>query len=487
MNTYDIVVIGGGSGGLVVAVGAAQLGARVALLEKNELGGDCLFSGCVPSKTLIRSARFAADIRRAREFGFAPPNELNFADGSFASITERVQRVIDTVGKHDSPERFRKLGIDVIFGSPQFISKKEIEIELADSGDKQIICGRRFCIATGSRPSIPAIDGLNETGCITNEEVFRLKNLPRSLIVLGGGPTGLELGQCFARFGSEVTVVEMADRLLPREDHDVSSLIEELLRSEDLNIFLNSKVTGAARADGHKKITLEQDGRTLELTAEEILVATGRTANTEGLKLEAAGVSYDKRGIRTDQYLRTSSPNIYAVGDITGHFPFTHMAAYEAAVVVRNSLFFWPILQKTDFRVVPWAVFTDPEVGRVGLTEKEAREKYGNNEIRIYTTKFQENDRANTEDETKGFLKLICKAGNNQILGAHLVGTQAGELIHEVVLAMKHHLPATSLGSLIHVYPTRSQVNQRAGLEVMRARLTPFTKKILSIYFSWWR
>lgn len=488
MSSYDIVVIGGGSGGLVVAVGAAQLGARVALVEKKALGGDCLYTGCVPSKTLIRSARFKADVRRARDFGFAPA-DLQFGGGSFAAITDRVQRVIKTVGRHDAPERFRALGVEVIFGVPRFLSAKELEIESADADTKsrQIIRARRFCIATGSRPAVPSIEGLNETGFITNEEVFHLQTLPRSLIVLGGGPVGLELGQSFARFGSEVTIVEMGDRLLPKEDEEVSAVLENLLRSEDLTIRLNTKAVRARIADGHKKITVDQGGLVQELHAEEILVATGRWANVEGLNLQAAGVKYDRMQIFTDDYLCTSVPHIYAAGDVTGHFPFTHMAAYEAAVVVRNALFFWPLTQKADFRVVPWAIFTDPEVGRVGLTEREARERYGDKEIHVYSSSFEENDRANAEEETKGFIKLICRNRKNEILGAHIVGAHAGETIHEIVLAMKHRLPATSLGGLIHVYPTLTQVNQRAGLEALRARLTPFTKKVLAHYFSWWR
>jgi pyruvate/2-oxoglutarate dehydrogenase complex dihydrolipoamide dehydrogenase (E3) component len=488
LSSYDIAVIGGGSAGLVVAVGSAQLGARVALIERKALGGDCLYTGCVPSKTLIRSARFAADVRRAQEFGFTP-TELQFRDASFAAITDRVQRVIQTVGKRDSPERFRTMGIDVIFGRPRFLSSRDLEIELGEgeSEARQVVRARRFCIATGSRPSVPSIEGLKETGYITNEEVFHIKKLPQSLIILGGGPTGLELGQSFARFGTQVTVVEMGDRLLPREDEEVSAVMEDLLRVEGLTILLKTRAVAVRGADGHKKVTVEYEGQLKELHAEEILVATGRWANTEGLNLEAASVKYDKERIITDQYLRTSMPNIFAAGDVTGHFPFTHMAAYEAAVVVRNALFFWPLTQKADFRVVPWAIFTDPEVGRVGLTEREARERFGDNKIRVYCSDFEENDRAHADDDTNGFIKLICTGRKNEILGAHIVGTHAGELIHEVVLAMKHRLPATSLGTLIHVYPTRSQINQRAGLEPIRARLTPFTRKLLAQYFSWRR
>ncbi|HLE63919.1 MAG TPA: FAD-dependent oxidoreductase [Pyrinomonadaceae bacterium] len=488
MSSYDIAVIGGGSAGLVVAIGAAQLGARVALIERKALGGDCLYTGCVPSKTLIRSARFAADLRRAEEFGFAPA-QLKFKDASFAAITDRVQRVIQTVGKRDEPERFRTMGIEVIFGKPRFLSSKELEIGVGEEATeaKHVVRARRFCIATGSHPAVPLIEGLKQTGFITNEEVFHLQKLPQSLIILGAGPTGLELGQSFARFGTQVTVVEMGERLLPREDEEVSALMEDLLRAERLTILLNTRAVAARGANGHKKVTVECQGQLQELHAEEILVATGRLPNIEGLNLEAAGVKYDKERIITNEYLRTSMPNIFAAGDVTGHFPFTHMAAYEAAVVVRNALFFWPLTQKADFRVVPWAVFTDPEVGRVGLTEREARGRFGDNEIRVYRSGFEENDRAHADGETNGFIKLICRGRKNEILGAHIVSTHAGELIHEIVLAMKHRLPATSLGSLIHVYPTRTQVNQRAGLEPIRARLTPFTRKVLAQYFSWRR
>src|SRR5574341_1010744 len=483
MNSYDLIVIGGGSAGLVVAGGAAKLGARVALVEKKLLGGDCLYTGCVPSKTFIRSARFAADVRRAEDLGFAPTS-LEFRDGRFAAITDRVARVIETVGEHDKAERFEAWGVEVIFASPRFLSPDEIELTY-DDGSRKTVSAKRFCISTGSRPAIPPIEGLKQTGLITNEEVFHLKKLPETLIVLGGGPIGLELGQSFARFGSDVTVVEMDKRLVPKEDEEVSATVEQIMRAEGLRILLNHKAVSAVAANGQKVLTVEHDGKKAELQAEEILVSTGRRPNIEGLNLEAAGVKYDKQRILTDEYLRTSARHIFAAGDITGHFPFTHMAAYEASVVIRNALFFWPLLQKTDFRVVPWTTFTDPEVARVGLTESEAQKKFGGTNVHVYRTAFADNDRAQAEEDTKGFAKIICSGRKNEIVGAHIVGAHAGELIHEVVLAMKKRLSITALGSMIHVYPTLTQVNQQAGLDAILKNLSTY-KRWLLYYFRIW-
>ncbi len=486
---YDIVVIGGGSAGLVVAVGAAKLGARVALVERGRLGGDCLYTGCVPSKTLIRSARFAHETGRAEEFGFAPL-EWRFRAETFASITGRVARVVAAVGERDAPEVFRAEGVEIIFGTPRFVSPHELEItrrgagEGSGDGGKELIRARRFCVATGSSPAVPEVEGLREAGFITNEEVFHLKTLPPSLVVLGGGPIGLELGQSFARFGSRVTIVEMGGRLLPKEDEEVSAAVEEFLRAEGLEILLNAKAVRASRVtSGEKIVTVEQGDGTREIRAEEILVATGRVANVGGLNLEAARVRYDARRIFTDDYLRTTSRRVFAAGDVTGHFPFTHMAAYEGALVVRNALFFRPLARRADFRVVPWATFTDPEVARVGLTEREAREKFGSTGVRVYRASFAENDRAHAEGSTAGFAKLVCAGRKDRLVGAHLVGAHAGELIHELVLAMRHNFPASAIGGLTHVYPTLSQISQKAGLDAALAKLAPF-KKLLARYFA---
>src|SRR5258705_2381863 len=377
------------------------------------------------------------------------------------------------------------MGVEVIFATPSFLSAHELELTSRD-GTKKSITAKRSCISTGSHPAVPPIEGLKETGFITNEEVFQLKRLPETLIILGGGPVGLELGQSFARFGSEVTVVEMDKRLLPKEDEEVSATIDEIMRAEGLKILLNHKAVQAASANGKKLLTVEHDGKQTELQAEEILVATGCRPNIEGLNLEAAGVKYDKQRIITDKYLRTSARQIFAAGDVTGHFPFTHMAAYEPSLVIRNALLFRPLLQKTDFRVVPWSTFTDPEVARVGLTETEANKQFGATNVHIYRTQFADNDRAQAEEETKGFAKIICTGRKNEIIGAHIVGAHAGELIHEVVLAIKQRLSITALGSMIHVYPTLSQVNQQAALDARLERLSTY-KRWLSYYFKVWR
>lgn len=481
---YDIVVIGGGSAGLVVAAGAAHLGARVMLIEKRALGGDCLYTGCVPSKSFIASARLAARMRRAAEMGFAPV-EPKFLNDDFASVAARVQRVIETVAERDAPDVFRALGVEIVFGSPRFVSPREVEIVDTETGDgsKRRVRARRFCISTGSRPAAPPVEGLNDAEYVTNEEVFRLKKLPSSLIVLGGGPIGLELGQSFARFGSDVTIVEMDSRLLAREDEEASAAIESALRSEGVKIHLNAKAVRAVKAEGRKTITIERNGEESDLQAEEILVATGRRPNIEGLNLEAAGVRFDDKRIETDDYLRTSASHIYASGDVTGRYPFTHMAAYEASVVVRNALFFWPLRQKTDYRVTPWTTFTDPEIARVGLTEKEAAEKFGVDAFEIFRTDFAENDRAQAEGETHGFAKIIAAGRRREIVGAHIVGAHAGELLHEVIFAMKKRLSVESLASLIHVYPTLTQVNQKAGLDAVLSKIASY-EKILSYYFK---
>ncbi len=482
---YDFVVIGGGSAGLVAAGGAATLGARVALIEKNALGGDCLYTGCVPSKTLIKSAKFAHQTREAERYGFQTL-EPKFLGNSFSSITNRVQNVIEIIERHDAPEVFEAMGVEVVFGTPKFLNPREIEVSLKNSEEKRVLKAKRFCISTGSRPFTPPIEGLRETGFITNEEVFHLKELPKRLIVLGAGAIGLELGQCFSRFGSKITVIEMADRILIKEDEEVSALMEKLLRSEGLKILTNTKAVKVHKNnDGAKVVTVESSGKTFEIEADEILSAVGRQPNVDGLDLEKAGVEFDKKQIKTNDYLQTSQKHIFAAGDVTAHFQFTHMADYEAQIVIQNAFVPFPFKKKTDFRVVPWATFTEPEVARVGMIETEAREKFGQ-AVKVYKVSFAENDRAQAESATAGFAKVITQKG--KIIGATLVGEHAGELIHEFVWAMKENLKISQLNKIIRVYPTLAKITQAVGTEATLETLkSPVVRKWFVRYLRLWR
>lgn len=484
-DIYDLIVIGGGSAGLVAAGGSALLGAKVALIEKNLLGGDCLYTGCVPSKTLIKSAKFAHQTRQAAKFGFQDL-EPKFLNDSFASITNRVQNVIEIIEHHDAPEVFEEMGVEVVFGTPQFLNPSEIEVSLKNSTEKRLLRAKRFCLATGSRPFVPPIEGLRETGFITNEEVFHLKELPKRLIVLGAGAIGLELGQSFSRFGSEVTIIEMADRILIKEDTEVSALMEKILSDEGLKILTKTKAVKVHKsAGGAKVVTVEAAGKTFEIEADEILAAVGRQANIDGLELEKAGVEFEKNRVNTNDYLQTSNKNIFAAGDVTAHFQFTHMADYEAQIVIQNAFVPFPFKKKTDFRVVPWATFTEPEIGRVGMTEAEAREKFGE-AVRIYKVNFAENDRAQAESATEGFAKIVTHHG--RIVGASLVGEHAGELIHEFVWAMKENLKVSQLNKIIRVYPTLAKITQAAGTEATLESLkSPFVQKWFKRYLRFWR
>ncbi len=483
---YDLIVIGGGSAGLVAAGGAATLGAKVALVEKKALGGDCLYTGCVPSKTLIKSAKFAHQSRKAEKYGFQK-QEPKFLNDEFASITNRVRSVIEIIEEHDAPEVFEKMGVEIIFGSPKFLSGNEIEVALKNSDEKRVMKAKRFCIATGSRPFVPPIEGLKDAGFITNEEVFEIKELPKRLIILGAGAIGMELGQSFARFGAKVTIIEPGERILSKEDAEVAALLEKILIEEGLKILTGTKAVKVHKtASGAKVVTVEKDGETFEIEADEILVAVGRQPNIDGLDLEKAGVEFDKKRVKTDDYLQTSNRKIFAAGDVTAHFQFTHTADYEAQIVIQNAFVPFPFKKKTDFRVVPWATFTEPEIGRVGMTEAEAKEKFGANIIKIYKVNFTENDRAQTEGATEGFAKIITKKG--KIIGATLIGSRAGELIHEFVWAMKENLKISELNKIIRVYPTLAKITQAVGTEATLETLkSPFVQKWFARYLKFWR
>jgi len=446
---YDLVVIGGGSGGLVVAGVAASLKAKVALVERDRLGGDCLWYGCVPSKSLIHASRVAYDVKHAGRFGiYCKDPEIDFA-----KAIGHVQGVISTIQPHDSPERFAGLGVEVIFGSGKFIDQKTFEV------NNRRLKARAFVIATGSRPAAPPIPGLQEAGYITNEEVFSITERPDSLAIIGGGPIGCELGQAFSRLGSQVTIIASRDRLLPKEDPEAVEVIHQQFASEGIRFLLNTKAERVEVADGKKYVWAGGE----KIAADQILVAAGRKPNVESLNLDAARVKMGSRGIQVNSKLQTTNPRIYACGDVLGAYQFTHVASYQANVVLKNALFL-PVF-KADNRVIPWATFTDPELARVGLTEQEARERYGN-DIYVVKQDFAEVDRAQAEAATKGFAKIITKR-NGQILGAHLVGPAAGELIHEIVLAMSHRLKISALSG-IHIYPTLAEINSKVAFELTK-------------------
>ena len=446
---YDLVVIGGGSAGLLAAGVAAALKAKVALIERDRLGGDCLWYGCVPSKSLIHASRVAYDVKHADRFGiYCKDPEIDFA-----LAIAHVQGVISTIQPHDSPERFEGLGVEVIFGSGKFIDRKTFEV------NNRQLKARAFIIATGSRPAKLPISGLESAGYITNEEVFSITERPDSLAIIGGGPIGCELGQAFSRLGTKVTIIASRDRLLPKEDPEAVEVIHQQFVSEGINILLNTKVE---RVETHHDASLLWAGEE-KIVADEILVAAGRQPNVETLNLDAAGVKMGKKGIEVNNKLQTSNPRIYACGDVIGGYQFTHVAGYQANVALKNALFL-PIF-KADNRVIPWATFTDPELARVGLTEQEARERYGN-DIYIVKQEFAEVDRAQAEAATAGFAKIITRR-NGEILGAHMVGAAAGELIHEIVLAMSHKLKISALGG-IHIYPTLAEVNSKAAFALTR-------------------
>ncbi|HEY9782630.1 MAG TPA: FAD-dependent oxidoreductase, partial [Leptolyngbyaceae cyanobacterium] len=412
---YDLVVIGGGSAGLLAAGVAAALKAKVALIERDRLGGDCLWYGCVPSKSLIHASRVAYDVKHADRFGiYCKDPEIDFA-----KAIGHVQGVISTIQPHDSPERFEGLGVEVIFGSGKFIDRKTFEV------NNRQLKARAFIIATGSRPAKLPIPGLESAGYITNEEVFSITERPESLAIIGGGPIGCELGQAFSRLGTKVTIIASRDRLLPKEDPEAVEVIHQQFTSEGIRFLLNTKAEKVEVVDDKKYIWAGGE----KIVADEILVAAGRQPNVETLNLDAAGVKMGKKGIEVNNKLQTSNPRIYACGDVIGGYQFTHVAGYQANVALKNALFL-PIFKAED-RVIPWATFTDPELARVGLTEQEARERYGN-DIYIIKQEFAEVDRAQAEAATAGFAKIIVRR-NGEILGAHMVGAAAGELIHEIV------------------------------------------------------
>jgi pyruvate/2-oxoglutarate dehydrogenase complex dihydrolipoamide dehydrogenase (E3) component len=451
----NLVVIGGGSAGLVTAYIAAVLKAKVTLIEKHRMGGDCLNTGCVPSKALIRSARFLSQAARAKEFGIREAHvEFDFAD-----VMARVQRVVQAVEPHDSAERYRGLGVEVIEGEAKIVSPWEVDVVRHDGGTQRLST-RSIVIAAGGRPFVPPIPGIEETGYLTSDTVWNVRELPQRLVVLGGGPIGAELAQAFARFGARVTLVQQGPRILNREDPEVSELVTRRFRDEGIDVRIEHKAKRFLVENGEKILVAEHGGREVRIPFDAVLVAVGRAANLTGYGLEELGVK-TSRTIGTNAFLQTNYPNIYAAGDVAGPFQFTHTAAHQAWYAAVNALFDPFKKFRADYSVIPWATFVEPEVARVGLNEQEAKEKGVPFEISRYD--LAELDRAIVEGEAHGFVKVLTVPGKDTILGVTLVGERAGDLIAEYVLAMKHGIGLNKILGTIHIYPTLAEANKYAA------------------------
>ncbi len=450
---YNIIVIGAGSAGLVSAYIGSVLNAKVALIEKHKMGGDCLNTGCVPSKALLRSAKILSYIKRSQDFGLKSAQ----VDFQFADVMERVQNVIQKVEPHDSIERYTKLGVDCYTGEAKILSPHEVQVNGKTLTTKNII------IATGARPAVPPIPGLDKVDYLTTDTIWNLRELPKKLVVAGGGPIGCELAQCFARLGSEVTLVEMLPDILIREDEEASRLVRQKFIAEGVDVRINSTCKEVVVQDGKNYMLVEKEGGTDWVEFDQLLVAVGRAANARGFGLEEIGVQLEPRGtVEVDQYLRTPAhKNIYACGDVAGPFQFTHTAAHQAWYCAVNALFSPLKKFKVDYRVIPWATFTDPEVARVGLNEKDAKEQGVPHEVTTYG--IDDLDRAIADSEDKGYVKVLTAPGKDKILGVTIVGYHAGDLITEYVLAMKHGLGLNQILGTIHIYPTMAEANKYAA------------------------
>ena len=468
-GVYHLVVLGAGTAGLVAAVGAAGLGARVAIIEKHLMGGDCLNSGCVPSKAVLRAARAFRDSRGAAEFGVRATPE----GSDFAVAMQRMRRLRAEISANDSVWRLRDLGIDVFLGAGRFTGADAIEV----AGGR--LRFRRALVATGARPAVPDLPGLTDVGFLTSETVFQLTDLPRRLAVFGGGPIGCELAQAFARFGSQVTLLVRGDRLLPLEEAECAAVVQQALEADGVRVVSDCRLLGVQRPQRRTVVQFALDGNQHQLPVDEILVATGRAANVQGLGLESAGVAFSPRGVEVDDRLRTTNPRIFACGDVVSARRFTHLADAQARIVIQNALFGGK--KKASSLLVPRCTFTSPEIAHVGLQEAELRERG----IRFETLSvpLAENDRARLDGAAEGMLRLHYKRGGDRILGATLVSEHAGETLAELVVAIQHGVGLAKLAETIHPYPTQAEVVKRAADAWRRTKLTQWTKRLFAFWF----
>jgi pyruvate/2-oxoglutarate dehydrogenase complex dihydrolipoamide dehydrogenase (E3) component len=476
-SCYNLVVIGAGTAGLVTAAGAAGLGAKVALIESNLMGGDCLNVGCVPSKALIRASRAVHEIRSAREFGIFGGEGIAV---DFGAAMERMRRLRSGISHHDSALRFRdELGVDVFFGQGRFAGPDLIEV-----GGKQLRFAKA-AICTGARAAAPPVPGLAEAGYLTNESVFSLTKIPPRLAVIGAGPIGCELAQAFARLGSRVSIVgHRTEHILPREDPDAAGILQKVFLREGIALYLPAEDLEVFLRDGKKVLLVTSKGRQVEVEVDEILVGVGRAPNVEGLGLEVAGIAYDvRKGVQVNDRLQTSNPRVYSAGDICFPFKFTHTADALARILIANALFMGR--QKSSALTVPWCTYTDPEIAHVGMSAHDA-EKQGI-EVQTLTVPLTDVDRAILDGETEGFARVHLKKGSDRILGATVVARHAGEMINELSLAITNGLGLSAIGRTIHPYPTQAEAIKKLADAYNRTRLTPLLKKVLSVWLSWRR
>jgi pyruvate/2-oxoglutarate dehydrogenase complex dihydrolipoamide dehydrogenase (E3) component len=472
---YNLVVIGAGTAGLVVAAGAAGLGAKVALIERDLMGGDCLNFGCVPSKAMIRAARAAAAVRDSARFGISVPDGVRV---DFGAVMERVRALRADLSANDSAARFRGLGVDVFLGEARFQGGDSISVGAAT------LRFRRAVIATGARAAELPIPGLKGAGYLTNETVFALTQLPRRVAVIGGGPLGCELAQALRRFGAEVAVLEMAPQILIREDRDAAARVEKALRHDGINLITGCEIKGVERRGTEKLIRFARNGVAVELAVDEIIVGVGRAPAVAGLDLEAADVAYDQiAGVTVDDHLRTTNPRIYAAGDVCSQFKFTHIADAMARIVVRNALFYGRA--RVSALTIPWCTYTDPEIAHVGMYEAEARAR--GIEVKTFVQEFKDVDRAILDGESEGMIKVVVAAGSDRIVGATVVASHASEMISEMTLAIAKGCGLGAIAEVIHPYPTQAEAFRKLGDQYNRTRLTPRVKRIFERWLAWTR
>ena len=475
-GTYHLVVIGAGTAGLVTAAGAAGLGARVALIERELMGGDCLNVGCVPSKGVISTARIAATVRDAGAFGVHVP-EGSHTD--FGKAMERMRRLRADISPADSARRFSELGVDVFFGQGKFEDNDTASVTRADGTTTQLKF-KKAVVATGARASAPPIEGLDSVNYLTNENLFSLTKLPKRFGIVGSGPIGSEMAQTFARFGSEVFLFEIGDHILAREDSDAAAIVQKEFGKDGVNLMLNSKDMKISPADdGNIRVSVVQNGKPADVVVDQLLIAVGRAPNTDGLNLESVDVKFGRRGVEVNDNLQTTNPRIYAAGDICSKYQFTHAADFQARIVIQNALFaVGPFgKKKASDLIIPWATYTSPEIAHVGMYPADAKE--AGVEIDTYVQPFEHVDRAILEGNVDGFVKVHTKKGTDKIVGATIVAENAGDMISEITVAMANGLGLSKIGSTIHPYPTQAEAIRKLGDQFNKTKLTPSSTKVL--------